>query len=102
MKMKVLADGRVRRTSSEWKKIIDRQGKSGLSIQAFCEKEEVSRGAFATWKRRLRGSHMSRKRPEFVEVTRPTRASPLPSLVLSEGTSFELAFPGGVTLCWKG
>ncbi len=101
--MQVLADGRVRRTSVEWEEIIARHRESGIPIAAFCEKEEISRSAFASWRRKLRGS---REKPAtFVELTHPrakpamkpaTRSTP------SEGTSFELALPGGVTLRWRG
>ena len=51
--MRVLSDGRIRRTAPEWKEIIDRFGKSGLPIAEFCEKEEISRSAFASWKKKL-------------------------------------------------
>lgn len=54
--MQVLADGRVRRSTVEWKEIVERHRKSDLSIEAFCAKEEISRSAFATWKRRLNGA----------------------------------------------
>jgi hypothetical protein len=35
--MRVLSDGRIRRTAPEWEEIIDRFGKSGLPIAEFCE-----------------------------------------------------------------
>ena len=97
--MQVLADGRVRRTSGEWEKILARYRKSNLPIAAFCEKEEISRSAFATWKRRLGGGR--KKSPAFVEITRPTR-KPSTAPIASEETTFELDLPGGVTLRWKG
>ena len=97
--MRVLADGRVRRSADEWKEIIERHRESHLSIEAFCATEQLSRSAFAKWKRRLSGG--PKKRPAFVELARPTMKAPELPIVLGE-TSFELALPGGVTLRWKG
>jgi hypothetical protein len=98
--MKVLSDGRVRRTAREWEKIMARHGKSDMSVAAFCEKEEISRSAFNTWRRVL--SSDRKKRPSFVEVTPSVMKSPVPPAARSPETVFELAFPGGVTLRWKG
>ncbi len=98
--MQVLTDGRVRRTPSEWEKIIERYRRSSLPVAAFCEKESISRSAFSTWSRRLKADH--KKKPAFVELARPAKKSAaLPSAVTHE-TSFELTLPGGVTLRWKG
>ncbi len=101
--MQVLSDGRVRRTSVEWGEIIARHRESGVPIAAFCEQEEISRSAFALWKRKLR---RSREKPAtFVELRRPSTKSAVKPAVTSncsEGTSFELALPGGVTLRWRG
>ena len=97
--MQVLADGRVRRTSGEWEKIMARHRESGLPIAAFCEKEEISRSAFASWKRRLSGGR--RTPPSFVELTRPP-VKPTAASTSPAGTSFELVLPGGVTLRWRG
>jgi hypothetical protein len=101
--MQVLADGRVRRTSSEWEKIMARHRKSRLPIAAFCEREEISRSAFASWKRRLSGG--GKKSPSFVELTRSRTSpavKPAVALISPAGTSFELVLPGGVTLRWRG
>ena len=98
--MQVLSDGRVRRSAGEWEKIIARYRNSSLSIAAFCEKEEISRGAFSTWRRQL--SDDQKKRPAFVELTRPRAKSPATPSAPARETFFELTLPGGVTLRWKG
>jgi len=101
--MQVLADGRVRRTSGEWKKIIARHRESSLPIAAFCEKEEISRSAFASWKRKLSGGQ--KKSPSFVEFTLPSTkpaVKPTAASISPAGTSFELVLPGGVMLRWRG
>ncbi len=33
--------GRERRGESTWREIVARQGESGLSVQAFCEREGI-------------------------------------------------------------
>ena len=98
--MRVLSDGRIRRTAPEWKEIIDRFGKSGLPIAEFCEKEEISRSAFASWKKKL--GTVKKRAPSFVEITSAARRKSSDSRVASSQTSFELALPGGVTLRWRG
>ena len=104
--MQVLSDGRIRRTAPEWKEILERFSGSELPIAAFCEKEGVSRSAFASWKKKLstvRGA-AQKKVPSFVEITSAARRkSSAPTAVssVSSETSFELALPGGVTLRWK-
>ena len=103
--MQVLSDGRIRRTAPEWKEIIDRFGKSDLPIAAFCEKEEISRSAFASWKKKLGGrqERAQKKAPSFVELSGVvTRKSVSPPTLVPPQTSFELELPGGVTLRWKG
>jgi hypothetical protein len=94
--MRVLADGRVRRTRAEWQTIMMRFKKSGLTVTAFCEREEISASAFSEWKRKL-GVKMTRK-PSFVELTAST--TPPPASLPHQG-EFELALPGGVMLRWK-
>ena len=102
--MQVLSDGRIRRTTPEWKEILDRFGTSGLPIAAFCEKEEISRSAFASWKKKLRDRRETAqpKSPAFVELSGVVAKKSAPPTMDSTETSFELALPGGVTLRWKG
>ena len=98
--MQVLSDGRIRRTEPEWKEIIDRFGKSGLPIAEFCEKEEISRSAFSSWKKKL--GAVRKKAPSFVEITNSAKRRPSIQPLASSQTSFELALPGGATLRWQG
>lgn len=101
--MQVLSDGRVRRTSGEWEKIFARHRASRLPIAAFCEREEISRSAFASWKRKLTGGR--KKSPSFLELTRPSTSpavKPTAAPISPAGTPFELVLPGGVTLRWRG
>jgi transposase-like protein len=94
--MRVLADGRVRRTRSEWQKIMRRFEKSGLTVAAFCGREEISASAFSDWRRKL--SVKGVKKPSFVELT---PSAPPPRASLPARGEFELSLPGGVVLRWK-
>lgn len=54
--MRVLADGRVRRSEAEWRGLLERFSKSGLSISAFCRRMKRNRSACAVLARRKGGS----------------------------------------------
>ena len=95
--MRVLADGRVRRTRPEWQTILRDFGKSGLTVTAFCKREEISPSVFAAWKRKFGETEV--KEPRFVELA-PSSASPAVPAAPSTG-EFELSLPGGVVLRWK-
>ena len=61
-------------TSKEWKAILRRQERSGVSIAKFCTAEGLKEGAYYWWKKRLGGGAPATKRscrtsrPDFVEV----------------------------------
>ena len=95
--MRVLADGRVRRTRYEWQAIMRDFGKSGLTVTAFCEREEISPSVFAAWKRKFGESKV--KEPRFVELAPPPASSVGPAVL--SGGEFELSLPGGVVLRWQ-
>ena len=94
--MRVLADGRVRRSRSEWQTIMKQFRESGLAVAAFCEREELSPSVFAGWKRTLGVKTV--KKPSFVELTPSTAPRPTPAPARGD---FELSLPGGVVLRWK-
>jgi hypothetical protein len=96
--MRVLADGRVRRTEAEWRAILERFEKSELSVSAFCRGAKLSRGSFLQWRRRL--AQGTSRAPAFVEWIAPPAAAevePAPA----RGAELELSLPGGVVLRWK-
>jgi len=96
--MRVLADGRVRRTEAEWRAVVERFERSGLSVSAFCRRAKVSRGSFEKWRRRLADS--PRPSPAFVEWLPPPSVEP--ETVAKGGPGeFELSLPGGVVLRWR-
>jgi len=96
--MQTLADGRVRRTEAEWRALIERFEKSGLSMSVFCRRAKVSRSSFVKWRRRLSGR--PRPSPSFVEWMAPSSAEP-ESVEASGAGELELSLPGGIVLRWK-
>ena len=94
--MRVLVDGRVRRSRAEWQTLLTRFKKSGLTRAAFCKQQKISASAFSTWKRKLVGKGV--RKPGFVEL--PPIARPAGASLPARG-EFELSLPGGVVLRWK-
>jgi len=45
-----------------WRKMVDRQADSGLSIRQFCEKEGISQPSFYAWRKRLVESQTNGRR----------------------------------------
>jgi hypothetical protein len=92
--MRTLADGRVRRTESEWRAIVARFERSGMSELAFCKKAKLSRPVFRRWRQRL--AERDDAQSGFVEWVVPE--------VVEETAGrgeFELTLPGGAVLRWK-
>jgi len=102
--MRVLADGRVRRTEAEWRELVERFEKSGLSLSAFCRRAKLPRGSFVKWRRRLAGSprveRAARPAPAFVEWIAPSSAETAAVQRAGSG-ELELSLPGGVVLRWR-
>jgi len=83
---------------TEWRERLKRQSESGLTIEAFCEKEGVSTSMFYRWRRHLqdpsstpaaveaadamqrsgkkRGGPPRRRRPEVVSMGSPANEHP--------------------------
>jgi len=97
--MQTLADGRVRRTEAEWRALIERFEKSGLSMSAFCRRAKVPRSGFVKWRRRL--SERPSPSLAFVEWKVPTSAEPEPAEERGGAGELELWLPGGVVLRWR-
>lgn len=69
-----------------WRRLVERQAKSGLSIVRFCEREDVSTASFYNWRRRL--AEETDEQPPFV----PIRVQP------DSGSALEIVLPGAVTI----
>lgn len=42
---------RVSRSRDEWRRLVEEQKASGLSVRVFCQRETVGLGSFYRWKR---------------------------------------------------
>jgi len=82
-----------RRSAAEWEAIIARQEDSGLSQEAFCQREGLARTTFERWRRKLRGP--AEKAVEFIDLT--------PALPpAARGWELEVRLPGGISLQFRG
>jgi hypothetical protein len=98
--MQVLADGRVRRSEAEWRGLLGRFAKSGLSLSEFCRRAKLPRSSVEKWRGRL--ARRAQPAPSFVEWIAPTgAASEVTEETRRNAGEFELALPGGVVLRWK-
>ena len=95
--MRVLADGRVKRSEAEWRKLFEKCEASGLSAMAFCQRAGIPRSTFTRWQQRVQVVSSQAQTAAFVELPLPVAGS---SASLAPG-EFELSLPGGVTLRWK-
>ena len=93
--MRVQANGKMRRSRAEWRKIFDRFERTDLSEAAFCRREGIAKGSFSRWKRCFRASEG--EKADFVEVSPPVE----PGSAFLEAGEMELVLPGGVRLRWK-
>ncbi len=89
--MRVLANGKVKRTEAEWREIMEKFRASGLSRAEFCKREDIANGSFSKWQQRLMDSKASTG--SFVELTASQEPASSPEM--------ELSLPGGVVLRWK-
>jgi len=96
--MRVLADGRVKRSAAEWQEVFEACAESGLSALAFCRRAGIPRSTFTRWQQRVQVVPAQAQTGAFVELPLPAAGSRA-SLAPGE---FELSLPGGVTLRWKG
>ena len=81
----------MRRSAAEWRALIDRRERSGLSRLAFCREEGVPRTSLEKWERRLAVASSSGR---FVELTRGPEAAGIWEL--------EVRLPDGAILRFRG
>ena len=92
--MRVMSNGRVRRTEGEWRELLSRCDREQLSAREFCRREKVQVSSFLRWQHRLaEGSH----RADFITVTKEaSHAAPLAPWTL------EVTLPNGHKLRIQG
>jgi transposase len=72
-----MAKGQQRDAGREarWRDLVARQGKSGLSVRAFCQRQRLAESALYAWRRTIR------QRDQERDPARPGEASPAPAFV---------------------
>jgi hypothetical protein len=82
-----------------WRKLMERQQGSGLSIVAFCAQEKLSPASFHAWKRRL-------GRPQREIGRKTAREALVPVQIVGDPAggvgTLEVQWPGGVVLRVRG
>jgi len=89
--MKVLSNGKVRRSEEEWREVFARHTESGLGAREFCRKEGISLESFRRWREKL-GATAGES--AFIRVS--AESSSRPAWML------EITFPGGGHLRLQG
>jgi hypothetical protein len=94
--MQVHSNGKTRRTATEWRQILDRFSRSGLSVAAFCERESIVPTSLHRWREKL-GKDTKAIAPsrEFVDVL--PRGEAFPAF-----WSVEIELPDGKILRVRG
>ena len=96
--------GRERRSESAWREIVSRQAESGLSVQAFCEREGIKPASLYGWRSRLQqeaqGRSSMRRSPRKPPPEKPAGEFIDLGALSSSGARFEvrLDLGGGVLL----
>jgi hypothetical protein len=89
--MQVMSNGRVRRTAAEWREILSRWERSGLSPREFCRKQELQLSSFQRWQQKLNGSPRNN---DFVALT--------PAPPPTTAWTLEVTLPNGSKLHFQG
>lgn len=89
--MKVLSNGKVRRSEEEWREVFARHEESGLGVREFCRKEGISFESFRRWGEKL-GAGVEESAFVRVSPESPSRPS----------WTLEITFPGGGHLRLQG
>lgn len=77
-------------TAERWRRVIQQQHASGLTVAAFCRRSGLSQPSFYSWRQKLRGE------VTFAEV----KVSPAPAVkavetMAADSGGIELRLPGG-------
>lgn len=64
----------------QWANIIRKQKESGLTIDAFCESNNISRNRFFYWQKKIRETAIQTVSNRFVEVTVPADEIPIETI----------------------
>jgi transposase-like protein len=77
------------RTAEEIQKLLSLQGTSGLSIAAYCERENIHQNTFYNWRKRFPVSRSTVPVSSFIRLPMQTAPDPL---------KIDVTLPNGVRL----
>jgi transposase-like protein len=75
-----------------WRRRLDRQARSGLSVSEFCRREKVSQPSFYQWRKRLATQRHTDSPPLFVPVSFESEG------VEGTGEGIEIDLPNGAVV----
>jgi len=70
---------RRRLSAGAWRGMLARYGSSGLTVQAFCQREAVSTASFYRWRSMLEAAIPAKEQPQKTSIA--AAASPTPEFV---------------------
>lgn len=108
-----IGNGKKRRDPArerQWRGRIRQQGRSGLSVRAFCEQHKLPETAFYFWRRELarrdgasprprvasRPSHPAKSSPKRARRPRWAQLRVTPAELARPGAAIEIVWPSGV------
>ena len=91
--MHVSTNGKVHRSTAEWRAIMERYEQSGLGAAAFCLQEGIALNSFK--QRSAQRQRVTQAATAFVELSPP----PAPA---AAGWEVELTLPNGVRVAVRG
>lgn len=88
---------RIRRTRAEWRDLLARYERSGLSQQSFCDEHGLALSTFCKWRREL-GAVAGTAEPVFAEVEVEHRMQPREQIEPQSNWDIELTLGPGMVL----
>ena len=61
---------RIHRSAEPWRVIFAEQASSGLTQQAFCDREGIAVSTFTRWRQRLSAPNVAEQGTAFIELPR--------------------------------
>ena len=92
-------------TVEKWKMLIAEQQNSGLSIEAWCQKNQIDKSRYYYWKRKFRSQEQAETEIQFAELPLSSEVASIqrPERISSSGTiqiryrGFEIDIPETAT-----
>ena len=92
----------TRRSADQWRKLIDKFERSGMTQDHFCRREGLATATFSEWRRKLSASSLATIPASFVEVCLPNTPAPIDSPQPGSVAEVVVELPFGVVLRLRG